>query len=66
MEGHSVTKGVYKYYPKLESGQFQRMGIIGKNAYVIVIYLSVLIDYIPFGVGYCLLLILGQSRASTW
>ena len=48
----------------LKSGQFHKSRIIGKNAHVNAIYPLTQVDYITFGVGYCLLLDLGQSRAS--
>ena len=40
----------------MESGQFYNTRIIGKNAHVSAIYLLIQVDYITFGVGYCLLL----------
>ena len=36
---HIKRKSVFRYYPVMKSGQFQRMRIIGKNAHANVIYL---------------------------
>ena len=49
----------------LKSGQFQPSRMIDKNAHACVIYLLLLeVVYISLGVGFCLLLEGGQSRAS--
>ena len=59
-----LIKSVLRYYPLLESGQFQRMRIISKKRSRCCYIPAWWAVYIPIGVGYCLLLILRQSRAS--
>lgn len=62
MLGRTYFRERFAFILDLKSGQFQLLGIIGKVLTSMLYIYPFVVDYISFGVGYCLLQVVGSPE----